>query len=275
MTGLSSRIDEAIQYIRKKTRAAPDIGMILGTGLGSLADEMDIEISIEYGDIPHFAKSTVESHRGRLLFGRLAGKSVVAMQGRFHYYEGYTLQQVTFPVRVMKRLGVKVLIITNISGAVNPRFGIGDLVMITDHINMQGVNPLMGPNDDELGPRFPNMRNVYDKKLRALAEKTALDCDVPLHEGVYVAVTGPSLETGAEYRMVGIIGGDVVGMSTAPEAIVARHQATRVLGFSLVTDLGIPGASETRPGENALDAAARAEPKLRKLIRAIIERMTV
>lgn len=274
MTTLPQQIDEAFNFIRSKTSAAPAIGIILGTGLGALADEMKVDLSIEYTDIPHFPTSTVEFHKGRLLFGKLSGKSVVAMQGRFHYYEGYTLQQVTFPVRALNKLGVKTLIISNAAGGVNPQYEVGDLVMITDHINMQGINPLIGPNNDKLGIRFPDMYNVYDRELRDLAEKTALECRVPLRKGVYVAVTGPNLETGAEYRMIRIIGGDLVGMSTVPEVIVARHQGTKVLGFSLVTDMGLPDAMEACTIEKVLEAASKAEPKLTRLVKEIIERMT-
>ena len=273
--GLKANIGEAVNFIKTKTTAAPPIGIILGTGLGALAEEIDRDLAVEYTDIPHFPTSTVESHKGRLLFGKLGGKDVVAMQGRFHYYEGYDFRQVTFPVRVLKGLGVKTLIVSNAAGGVNPQYDVGDLVMITDHINMQGGNPLIGPNHEDLGPRFPDMYNVYDMELSSLAERTALDIKVPLRKGVYVAVTGPNLETGAEYRMIRIIGGDLVGMSTVPEVIVARHQGTKVLGFSLVTDMGLPDAMEACTIENVLAAAAKAEPKLTKLVKEIIERMTV
>jgi len=274
LTGLAEQIDEAVEFIRSKTSAAPAIGIILGTGLGALADEMMLDLSIDYVGIPHFPTSTVEFHKGRLLFGKISGKAVVAMQGRFHYYEGYNLQQVTFPVRVLRKLGIKTLIISNAAGGVNPQYEVGDLVMITDHINMQGINPLIGPNNDKLGIRFPDMYNVYDKELRDLAERTALECKVPLRKGIYVAVTGPNLETGAEYRMVRIIGGDLVGMSTVPEVIVARHQGTKVLGFSLVTDMGLPDAMEACTIEKVLEAAAKAEPKLTKLVKEILARTT-
>ncbi|MEE9552746.1 MAG: purine-nucleoside phosphorylase [candidate division Zixibacteria bacterium] len=273
--GLKANIDEAVKYIKTKTKAEPAIGIILGTGLGALAEEIGHDLDIEYVDIPHFPTSTVESHKGRLLFGKLGGKDVVAMQGRFHYYEGYDFRQVTFPIRVLKSLGVRTLIVSNAAGGVNPQYEVGDLVMITDHINMQGGNPLIGPNHEDLGPRFPDMYNVYDTDLRSLAEQTALDIKVPLRKGVYVAVMGPNLETGAEYRMIRIIGGDLVGMSTVPEVIVARHQGTKVLGFSLVTDMGLPDAMEACTIEDVLEAASKAEPKLTKLISEIIERMMV
>lgn len=272
--GLAQQIDTTVKFIRTKTAAAPQIGIILGTGLGALAEEMTQEISIEYSEIPNFPTSTVEFHKGRLLFGSLGGKNIVAMQGRFHYYEGYDLRQVTFPVRILKALGVKTLIISNAAGGVNPQYEVGDLVLITDHINMQGVNPLIGLNDDNLGLRFPDMYNAYDKDLRDLAENTALECRIPLRKGIYIAVTGPNLETGAEYRMMRILGGDLVGMSTVPEVIIARHQGTKVLAFSLVTDMGLPDAMEPCSIEKVLEAAALAEPKLTKLVIKIVERMT-
>jgi purine-nucleoside phosphorylase len=275
LTDLKSEIRDAVDFIRSQTRATPAIGIILGTGLGALADEIKKDISISYDKIPHFPVSTVESHAGRFLFGKLGGKDVIAMQGRFHFYEGYDLGQVTFPVRVMKEIGVKILIVSNAAGGLNPQFEIGDLVMITDHINFQVVNPLTGPNDETLGPRFPDMYNCYDRKLQDLAEKTAIDEKVPLKKGVYVGVTGPNLETGAEYRFLRIIGGDLVGMSTVPEVIVARHQGTRVLGFSLATDMGLPDAMEPCSHEKIIAAAAKAEPKLTRLVKKTVERISI
>ncbi len=272
---LRSEIKDAVDFIRTKTRATPAIGIILGTGLGALADEIEKDLSISYDEIPHFPVSTVESHAGRFLFGKLGGKDVIAMQGRFHYYEGYDLRQVTFPVRVMKEIGVKILIVSNAAGGLNPQFEIGDLVMITDHINFQTANPLTGPNDETLGPRFPDMYNCYDRELQDLAEQTAIDEKVPLKKGVYVGVTGPNLETGAEYRFLRIIGGDLVGMSTVPEVIVARHQGTRVLGFSLATDMGFPDAMEPCSHEKIIAAAAKAEPKLTKLVKKTVERISI
>ncbi len=272
---LKSEIKDAVDFIRTQTDATPAIGIILGTGLGALADEIKKDTSISYDKIPHFPVSTVESHAGRFLFGKLGGKDVIAMQGRFHYYEGYDLGQVTFPVRVMKEIGVKILIVSNAAGGLNPQFEIGDLVMITDHINFQVVNPLTGPNDENLGPRFPDMYNCYDRELRDLAEQTAIDEKVPLRKGVYVGVTGPNLETAAEYRFLRIIGGDLVGMSTVPEVIVARHQGTRVLGFSLATDMGLPDAMEPCSHEKIIAAAAKAEPKLTKLVKKTVERISI
>jgi purine-nucleoside phosphorylase len=272
---LKSAIAESTDYIRKQTDHKAPIGIILGTGLGVLADEIDIHHVIPYENIPHFPVSTVESHSGKLLFGSLGGKDVVAMQGRFHFYEGYDLRQVTFPVRVLKALGIEILIVSNAAGGVNPQYRTGDLVLITDHINFQGENPLIGGNDKDLGPRFPDMYNCYDGELRELAERIALDEKIPLQKGVYVSVTGPNLETAAEYRMVRIIGGDLVGMSTVPEVIVARHQGTKVLGFSIVTDMGLPDAHTPCTIESVLKAAAEAQPKLTKLVKKTIERMKI
>lgn len=272
---LKDAVSESVKYIRSQTDHKAPIGIILGTGLGVLAEEMTVHIEIPYDKIPNFPISTVESHSGKLLFGSLGGKDVVAMQGRFHYYEGHNLKQVTFPVRVLKELGVEILIVSNASGGVNPQYRTGDLVMITDHINFQGENPLIGVNDKDLGPRFPDMYNCYDKELRDLAEKTALDERIPLQKGVYVSVTGPNLETAAEYRMVRILGADLVGMSTVPEVIVARHQGTRVLGFSIVTDMGLPDAHTPCTIESVLAAAAEAEPKLTQLVKKTIERMKI
>jgi purine-nucleoside phosphorylase len=272
---LKSVIAESVSYIRGQTDHAAPIGLILGTGLGALADEMTVTGEVPYDAIPHFPVSTVESHSGKLLFGELGRKKVIAMQGRFHFYEGYDMKQVTFPVRVLKELGIEILIVSNASGGVNPQFSTGDLVMITDHINLQGRNPLIGGNDNDLGPRFPDMYNCYDSNLQDLAEQTAIDEKIPLRRGVYVSVTGPNLETSAEYRMVRILGGDLVGMSTVPEVIVARHQGTRVLGFSIVTDMGLPDAPEPCTIESVLAAAAKAEPKLTRLVQKTIERMNI
>jgi purine-nucleoside phosphorylase len=275
MMDIKTQVQETVASIRSFTKATPSIGIILGTGLGALAEEISKETVIPYEKIKHFPVSTVESHAGRLLFGKLGGKEVVAMQGRFHYYEGYDLKQVTFPVRVMKELGVKILIVSNAAGGLNPQFEIGDLVLITDHVNLQGVHPLTGPNDNSLGTRFPDMCNCYDRELRDLAVATALDEKVPMQKGVYVGVTGPTLETAAEYRYMRIIGGDLVGMSTVPEVIVARHQGTRVLGFSFVTDMGLPDAIEPTSHEKIVAAAAKGEPKMTLLVKKVVERMSI
>jgi len=273
MEDLKKMINESVGFIRTRTEITPSTGIILGTGLGGLAKAIRKEIEIPYDQIPHFPVSTVESHAGRLLFGSVGGKRIVAMEGRFHLYEGYTAAQVTFPIRVMKALGIKTLIVSNAAGGLNPLFEKGDVVLITDHINFQGHNPLMGPNDDALGPRFPDMYNCYDKELRRLAGEAAREEKIPLREGVYVGVTGPNLETAAEYRFLRTIGGDLVGMSSVPEVIVARHQGTRVLAFSVVTDMGLPDALEPCSHEKIVAAAQTAEPKLSKLIEKTVERI--
>jgi len=267
---LKDKIKEASEFIKAKVDLVPKIGIILGTGLGSLGDGIEVAHKVEYGDIPHFPVSTVESHQGRLLFGNLRGKPVVAMQGRFHYYEGYTLQQVTFPVRVMKELGIEILIVSNACGGLNPQFNKKDIMIITDHINLLGNNPLTGPNDDSIGDRFPDMYNCYNKELVTLAEQVAIEQNIPVQKGVYVAVAGPNLETAAEYRFLRTIGADVVGMSTVPEVIAARHQGTRVMAFSIVTDMGLPDALEPCSLEDVISAASAAEPKLRDLISACV-----
>lgn len=273
MEKLHEMIGEAAFYIKDKIDLKPDIGIILGTGLGSLADGIDVSGTIEYDGIPHFPVSTVESHHGRLLVGTLKGKNVVAMQGRFHYYEGYSMKQITFPVRVMKELGIGTLIVSNACGGLNPLFSGGDIMVITDHINLLGYNPLIGANDDRLGPRFPDMYNCYDKDLVALTEQVALDLKIPIRKGVYVSVAGPNLETAAEYRFLRWTGADVVGMSTVPEVIVARHQGTKVLGMSIVTDMGLPDALEPCSLDRIIATAAGAEPRLRDLIGGVVERM--
>jgi purine-nucleoside phosphorylase len=272
---LKETMNEAAQFIRGKTKVLPQIGIILGTGLGSLADAINVDAKIPYEEIPHFPVSTVESHSGRLVLGELSGRSVVAMQGRFHYYEGYDLKQVTFPVRVMKALGASTLVVSNACGGMNPHFESGDIVVITDHINLQGSNPLFGPNDESLGPRFPDMYNCYDPELIALAENVALNLGLKLQKGVYVAVGGPNLETAAEYRFLRFIGADVVGMSTVPEVIVARHQGMRVLGFSLITDMGLPDALGPMDMKKILATAAKSEPLLKDIMTRVIEEMKV
>ncbi|UCB53626.1 MAG: purine-nucleoside phosphorylase [Candidatus Zixiibacteriota bacterium] len=275
MSDLKETINEAAQFIRGKTKVLPQIGIILGTGLGSLADAINVDAKIPYEEIPHFPVSTVESHTGRLILGELSGQSVVAMQGRFHYYEGYDLKQVTFPVRVMKALGANTLVVSNACGGLNPHFKSGEIVVITDHINLQGSNPLFGPNDESMGPRFPDMCNCYDPELITLAENVALNLGLKLHKGVYVAVGGPNLETAAEYRFLRFIGADVVGMSTVPEVIVARHQGMRVLGFSLITDMGLPDALGPMNMEKILATAAKSEPLLKDIMTRVIEEIKV
>ena len=273
MEGLKEKIKESTGFIRKKTTLEPELGIILGTGLGQLAESIQVEASISYEEIPHFPVSTVESHAGRLIFGTLSEKKVVAMQGRFHYYEGYSMQEITFPVRVMKELGIQVLLVSNACGGLNPLFKAGDIMAITDHINLLGDNPLRGRNDDSLGARFPDMYNCYDKDLIALAEETALELGIKLQKGVYVAVAGPNLQTGAEYRFLRTIGADVVGMSTVPEVIVARHQGTKVLGFSIVTDMGLPDALKPTNLDEIITVANTAEPFLTKLLVNVAKRI--
>jgi purine-nucleoside phosphorylase len=270
---LSRAIATAADVVRSRFSRTPDAALILGTGLGALAREIDADVTIEYGDIPGFPLSTVESHAGRLVCGTLAGKTVIAMQGRFHRYEGYTLQQVTFPVRVLRALGADTLIVSNACGCMNPAWSAGDLMLMADHINLLGDNPLIGPNDETLGPRFPDMSEPYSEALRAIARNVATQRRVKLREGVYVAVTGPNLETRAEYRMLRTIGADVVGMSTVPEVIVAVHAGMRVLGISIVTDMCIPEHLEPATLEKILKVAAVAEPKLTTLVRGVLEQM--
>jgi purine-nucleoside phosphorylase len=266
-------IGAAAERVRARFSTTPDVALILGTGLGALGREMAVRATIEYTDIPGFPLSTVESHAGRLLCGTLGGKTVIAMQGRFHRYEGYTLQQVTFPVRVLQALGARTLVVSNACGGMNPLWAAGDLMLIADHINMLGDNPLVGENDDRLGPRFPDMSAPYDAALRALARAVAVEQRLTLREGVYVAVAGPNLETRAEYRMLRALGADVVGMSTVPEVIVAVHGGMRVLGVSIVTDQCLPDALEPASLEKILAVAGDAEPKLTALVRGVLERL--
>lgn len=265
--------DEALAYIQKTTTFKPEYLVILGTGLGRLAEQIEVETQIGYGDIPHFPTSTVESHAGRLLFGTLGGKKVVAMQGRFHYYEGYSMEQIVFPVRVLKAFGVHTLLVSNAAGGMNTHFKRGDIMCIVDHINLLGDNPLMGPNDDELGVRFPDMSQPYTPSLVSLAESVALEEGIKMHQGVYVAVSGPNLETRAEYRFLGNIGGDVVGMSTVPEVIAAVHMGMNVLGISVITDECFPDALEPVKMADILAAADIAEPKMTRVFTGVLERL--
>ena len=270
---LAADIQRTVSAIRARTEARVDVAVILGTGLGKLANEMDVSTAIPYREIPGFPLSTVESHEGRLLFGRLGGKLVVAMQGRFHRYEGYALQQVTFPLRVMRALGAGTMIVTSACGGMHPLWAPGELVLIADHINLLGDNPLVGPNDDTMGPRFPDMSAAYDPGLRATAREAARDLRLTLREGVYVAVAGPNLETPAEYRFLRTIGADVVGMSTVPEVIVAVHGGMKVLGISIITDQCLPDALEPADVERIIRTAATAEPNLTRLVTAVLERL--
>ncbi len=270
---LFDRIQAAAEVVRGRSALAPEVAIVLGTGLGGLAREIAVEAAVPYGEIPGFPLSTVETHAGKLLLGRLAGRAVVAMQGRFHRYEGYDLQQVTFPVRVMHALGARTLVVSNACGGMNPLWSPGDLVLLSDHINLLGDNPLVGPNDERLGPRFPDMSAPYDPELRALARAVALELGIVLREGVYVAVPGPNLETRAEYRMLRAMGADVVGMSTVPEVIVAGHQGMRTVGISIVTDQCLPDALEPADIGRIIATAGRAEPALTRLIATLVERL--
>ncbi len=273
MTKLAEMVEETLAVIRAKTETDYNIGIILGTGLGGLVNEIEIEHEIDYDKLPHFPLSTVESHHGKLIFGKLGGRDVVAMQGRFHYYEGYTMQQITYPVRVMKKLGVETLLVSNACGGMNPNYRKGDVMIMTDHINLLGDNPLIGPNDDDFGPRFPDMSEAYNHELINLAEKVALEKSLKVHQGVYVAVTGPNLETKAEYRFLRNIGADVVGMSTVPENIVANHMGMKVLGFSIITDECFPEALKAVDVKEIIAAAMEAEPKMTEIMKEVVSRL--
>ena len=267
---LRERIKEAGEFVQSKTKIKPRIGIILGTGLGGLTKEMEIESKLSYQNIPYFAVSTTPGHEGSLILGRLAGKMIIAMQGRFHLYEGYSLEEITFPLRVMKYMGVNIIIESNAAGGMNPNFKAGDLMVITDHINLIGNNPLIGANDDKLGPRFVDMCEPYDKKLIKLYEKVAMRERIRIHRGVYVGVIGPNLETPAEYRFLRLIGADAVGMSTVPEVIVAKHSGLKVLGISCITDECFPDKLEPVNLAKLIKVANLAEPKMTRLIKGIL-----
>lgn len=273
MIDLKAKITESVEFINQKSNIKPKIAIILGTGLGRLVEDIKEKEIIPYSDIPNFPISTVQGHGGNLVLGKLENKEVVAMQGRFHYYEGYNLKEVTFPVRVMKKLGADVIIISNAAGGMNRFFKRGDLMLITDHINLFGNNPLIGPNDEELGLRFPDMSEAYDRKLVELTLKVALKEKIKLHQGIYVGLTGPSLETPAEYRFLIKIGADAVGMSTVPEVIVANHMGMKVLGISCITDLAINGVIVKTGLEEILKVASNAEPIMTKLVKKVIQKI--
>jgi len=266
-------VADAVRAVKTRTAIVPDVAVILGTGLGALADELKADVTIPYAEIPGFPRPTVETHAGRLLFGTLGRTPVAMMQGRFHRYEGYSLQQVAFPVRVLRALGAKTLIVSNVSGGMHPLWSTGDLVLISDHINLLGDNPLAGPNNDAEGPRFPDMSAAYDPGLRKLARDVAREHKIVLREGVYVAVPGPNLETRAEYRMLRALGADVVGMSTVPEVITAVHQGMRVLGLSIITDNCLPDALEPTSVEKIISVARAAEPRLAAVVRGVVEQL--
>jgi purine-nucleoside phosphorylase len=267
---LYDQIQEAKNAILTRWKGSPKVGIILGTGLGGLADDIADAMRIPYGEIPYFPTATVESHAGRLVCGALAGKTVMAMEGRFHFYEGYTLKQITFPVRVMKALGCDVLIVSNACGGMNPQWAKGDIMLIEDHINLLSDNPLIGKNDDRLGPRFPDMCHPYDVGLLEMAQRVALEEKIVIHKGVFVAVPGPNLETRAEYRFLRNIGADVVGMSTVPEVIVGVHANMRILGLSVITDMCLPDALEPAYLPDIIATANAAEKNLRVLVKRVV-----
>ncbi|RCW31604.1 purine-nucleoside phosphorylase [Marinilabilia salmonicolor] len=264
------KIQETATFLKQNHKTSARVGIILGTGLGGLVKEIEIKETVSYGDIPNFPVSTVEGHEGRLIFGSIRGTEIVAMQGRFHYYEGYDMQEVTFPVRVMKALGIDHLIVSNASGGLNPDFKVGDIMVITDHINMFGDNPLIGRNHNELGPRFPDMSEPYSKELSQRALKIAKNNGIELKTGVYVGTAGPTFETPAEYKFFRVIGGDTVGMSTVPEVIVARHAGMTCFGVSIITDSGVPGQIVEISHEEVQEVAAAAEPKMTKVIAELV-----
>lgn len=264
-------IQETCDFIRKKGQPNPEIGIILGTGLGKLAERVDEDFSVPYAEIPNFPVSTVQSHAGNLLFGKLHGKNVMVMEGRFHYYEGHSLNDITFPVRVMKELGVKILIVSNAAGGMNPEYHHGDLAVITDHINFMGISPLIGPNDAKLGPRFPDMIEPYSKRLIEVADKIAKEQGITLRKGVYIGVTGPNLETRAEYRFMRMIGADLVGMSTVPEVIVGVHAGLEILALSIVTDICLPDTLKPVDIDEIIRVAEKSSAKLNILVEKVIE----
>jgi purine-nucleoside phosphorylase len=271
---LYDQIQQARDFIRTKWDRTPKAGIVLGTGLGGLAADIKTDVAIPYNDVPHFLSSTAPSHKGQLVCGTFAGKPVVAMEGRYHFYEGYKLQQITFPVRVMKALGCEYLVVSNACGGMNPQWSRGDIMVIEDHINLLGDNPLIGPNDDRLGERFPDMSEPYSRELIKLAQRVALEEKIPLQKGVYVAVPGPNLETKAEYRFLRGIGADVVGMSTVPEVIVGVHSKMKVVGFSVITDMCLPDHLEPANLADIIATANEAEPKLRRLVGRIVAELT-
>jgi len=264
------KVQQTVSYIKKINNFSPEYGVILGSGLGSFIDDMKVVFTLPYDEIPNFPVSTVEGHKGALVFGTIGDKKVVAMQGRFHFYEGYSMKEVTFPVRVMKYIGVEKLIVSNASGGVNPKYKVGSIVIIKDHINMAPEHPLHGKNDERFGPRFVNMSEPYSRKMIAKAKEIAIDLNIEVHDGIYLGLQGPTFETLAEYRMVKILGADCVGMSTVPEVIVARHMDMETFGVSVITDMGDEENIGTVSHDEVLEAARNAEPKVRKLIKEFI-----
>jgi purine-nucleoside phosphorylase len=275
MTTLSAKMNDAVSYIENKMNVKPQIGLILGSGLGELADEIQNPVAIDYSDIPHFPVSTVEGHAGKLVIGELNGKPVVAMQGRFHYYEGYPVQDVTFPVRVMKGLGIDLVVVTNACGGMNPDFEAGDLMVIEDHLNLTGANPLIGANEADLGPRFPDMSRAYTPELVQFVQNTAEQLEIKVQKGVYAGISGPTYMTKAELRMLRTLGGDAVGMSTVPEVIVASHMSMKVIGISCVTDMAIADDLEPLTHEQVVAVANRTKPKFIQLVKQIVSDVTL
>jgi len=266
------KVQETVNYIKSKTNFSPEFGVILGSGLGGFTDDIEIEYTLPYNEIPNFPVSTVEGHKGALVFGKIGNKKVVAMQGRFHYYEGYDMKEVTFPVRVMKFLGIEKLVVSNASGGVNPFYKVGDIVIIYDHINMMPEHPLRGKNDERFGPRFVNMSEPYSRELINKAKNIAIELNIEVKDGIYYGLQGPTFETLSEYRMVKVVGADCVGMSTVPEVIVARHMGVECFGISVITDIGDEHSIETISHQEVLEAAQKAEPKVRNLIKELIAR---
>lgn len=267
------KIQETVKFLKDNIPCQPSIGIVLGSGLGNLGEQIELEKSISYSEIPNFPISTVKGHKGQLIFGKLGGKNIVAMQGRFHYYEGYSMDEVAFPIRVLKFLGIDILILSNAAGGMNPEFKIGDIMLINDHINLFPDNPLMGANDERFGPRFPDMSEVYSRKTLALAKQVALEEGIDVKEGVYVGTSGPTFETPAEYLYFRRIGGDAVGMSTVPESITARHMGLPCFAVSVITDLGVEGQVHNVSHEEVLEAATNAEPKLTAIISGLLKQL--
>ena len=267
------RIQETVKYINQQIDSAPEVGIVLGTGLGGLVNEINNSTKIPYTEIPNFPVSTVKGHQGQLIYGDLGGKKVIAMQGRFHYYEGYSMKEVAFPIRVMKLLGVQSMIVSNAAGGVNPDFEVGDIMIINDHINLMGDNPLIGPNEEEFGPRFPDMSEAYSLNYIQTVKEIAANNNIKLQEGVYAGVTGPTFETLAEYKYIRVIGADAVGMSTVPEVITARHMGVPVFAVSVISDLGVEGKIVEITHEEVIQAAAAAEPKMTILVKGLLQQL--
>ncbi|HZG00840.1 MAG TPA: purine-nucleoside phosphorylase [Chitinophagales bacterium] len=270
MSNLLSRINETVSFLQQRSSFKPDVAMVLGSGLGNLVNNIDIDVSIPYEDIPHFPVSTVKGHSGKLVLGRLANRNVVVMQGRFHYYEGYSMEDVTFPIRVMKFLGATSIMISNASGGLNPLYKVGDLMILRDHINLVSDHPLRGPNDESIGTRFPDQHRLYDVELIKKASDIAKQHDIVCHQGVYVGVTGPTFETPAEYKYMHVIGGDAVGMSTIPEVMVANHMGMRIFAISVISDEGNPPVPVQVTHDDVVKAAAAAEPKMSRIIHELL-----